>query len=154
MACSDERPCGWECLLALAGAAAAPRAFAGEHAIVTHDRDGEFAPRWRDGHFEYGGDGARHWIRGTAAGDGTTALLATRTPYDPPLDFRGRFLQVDGQGRGHEPARRAWNSGSPRTGCTSDYFAFAVPLFADASYNLLQAGELADDQLQLRKRAS
>ncbi len=127
-------------LLVLAAAAAATAAFAGEHAIVTHDRDGEFAQRWREGKFEYGGDGARHWIRGSTPGDGTTALLATRTPYDPPFDFRGRFLQVTV--KVEDMSRLAgMEFRLSSDGMHSDYFAFAVPRFADASYNLLQAGE-------------
>ncbi len=127
-------------IFGLVVAATALSAFASEHAIVTHDRDGEFAPRWREGRFEYGGDGVRHWIRGTTPGDGTIALLATRTPYDPPFDFRGRFPQVEikvediGRLAGMEFRLSS-------DGMHSDYFAFQVPLFADAPYNLLQAGE-------------
>ncbi len=127
-------------LLALANIGSAPCVLASEHLVVSHSREGEFAPRWREGRFESGGDGARHWIRGTTAGDGSIALLATRTPYDPPFDFRGRFVQVEVK---VEDVSRlnGMEFRLSSDGLRSNYFTFGVPLFADPPTNLLQAGE-------------
>jgi peptidoglycan/xylan/chitin deacetylase (PgdA/CDA1 family) len=118
----------------------APRALAGEQVLVRHSREGEFAPRWREGRFEYGEDGVRHWIRGTTPGDGTIALLATRTPYDPPFDFRGRFLQVEV--KVEDMSRlNGMEFRLSSDGLHANYFSFGVPVFSDAATNLLMSGD-------------
>jgi peptidoglycan/xylan/chitin deacetylase (PgdA/CDA1 family) len=127
-------------LCAIAGLGAdLSRAEPRKQALVTHAREGEFAPRWREGRFEYGGDGARRWVRGTTPGNGTTALLANRIPYDPPLDFTGRFVEVEV--KVEDMARlNGMEFRLSSDGLRSDYFTFGVPLFADAPYNWLQDG--------------
>jgi peptidoglycan/xylan/chitin deacetylase (PgdA/CDA1 family) len=115
-------------------------ALAAEQVLVSHSREGEFAPRWREGRFEYGGDGVRHWIRGTTPGDGTIALLANRAPYDPPFDFRGRFLQVEV--KVEDMSRlEGMEFRLSSDGLRSDYYSFGVPVFADLPTNLLMSGE-------------
>jgi peptidoglycan/xylan/chitin deacetylase (PgdA/CDA1 family) len=128
--------------LALALAAGSPPdgARAGERRIASPAQEGEFAPFWPGGRFEFGGDETRRWVRVTTAGDGTTALFANRTPYAPPIDFRGRFVQV--QVKVEDLGRLGgMQFRLSSDGLATSWFAFTVPLFTDAPTNLLQAGE-------------
>jgi hypothetical protein len=75
----------------------------------------------------------------TTRGDGHPALLANPVAYHPPLDLTGKFvkirLKVDDLSRLGGIELRLSSDGFG-----SSFFAWSVPLYADASFNMVQDG--------------
>jgi peptidoglycan/xylan/chitin deacetylase (PgdA/CDA1 family) len=99
-----------------------------------------FVARWGVGQVEPAGEGASRWPAATTRGDGTIALFAPAQPLAQPLDLRGRQLRVrvrvDDVAALEGLELRLSSDGFARS-----FLGFAVPLFADPSFNLLQPGE-------------
>jgi len=127
-------------LAALGLAALAGSASAGERMIETFSgRSARFAPLWPGGTVEQGGAGGLPWLRVVSDGEGGGTFVANVRPYDPPFDFRGRFLKVwvkvdDVSRLGGMEFRLS----SDRFG--GSYYAFGFPLYDDEDFNVVRDG--------------
>jgi peptidoglycan/xylan/chitin deacetylase (PgdA/CDA1 family) len=124
------------CLLAVAGASPGTAA---EHSIEDFTTPGHYDRRWAEGVLAHGRDGERAYLSCTTPGNGAPVLVANRTPYDPPLDLRGRFVKL-------------WLRVSDVTRLStlevrlssddlrSSWYALSVPIFADPEFGPVQSG--------------
>jgi peptidoglycan/xylan/chitin deacetylase (PgdA/CDA1 family) len=126
--------------LALALAAAASAAGAGESWIDVDPGAGRLAMVWKEGALQVEHEGPRPFTRITTDGVGKPSFLANAAPYSPPIDARRRFVKLLLRVHGFERlAGLELRLGSD--GLRNDWFAFALPLYSDPDYNLLQDGE-------------
>jgi peptidoglycan/xylan/chitin deacetylase (PgdA/CDA1 family) len=96
-----------------------------------------FAPLRGVGAHARGSDAQGAWLRFEAEGAGSTAAVGTPAPLAPPLDLRGRFVALRARVDRAERLAGAELVLASQGGA----FAIPVPVFADATMNLLQSGE-------------
>ncbi len=127
-------------LLALALLGAGPGvAPAGTRPVDGFAEPGRWARRWAEGSLETGVDRGRPFLRCTTQGDGAPSLVANREPFDPPLDFEGRFPRI--WIRVADVSRLAgMEIRLSSDDLAGSWFAFRVPLFADARFGPVQSG--------------
>jgi peptidoglycan/xylan/chitin deacetylase (PgdA/CDA1 family) len=117
-------------------AGALPVSAAEVDAFATPER---WARRWAEGSLETGSDRGRVFLRCETQGDGALALVANRQPFDPPLDFTGRFPKV--WIRVADVSRLAgMEIRLSSDDLAGSWFAFRVPLFEDERFGPLQSG--------------
>lgn len=112
-------------------------AAADEELVASMDSGDEYVSRWGRARLDYGADADGPWIRATTHGDGEPDLIGLRARLDRPVDFTGRFVKVRVKVRdvAHLAGMEFRLSSD---GLASSYFSFAVPLYADPEFNLLQ----------------
>lgn len=126
-------------LLGLVACTTPPAAPAAERWIEPLREAGAVSERWGSARVETGREGGFHWVRCTTSGRGRPALLTNTKPYDPPVDLRGRFLQV--WVRVEDVKRiRALELRVSSDHFATNHYAFSVPLFGDPRFGLLQPG--------------
>jgi len=98
-----------------------------------------FSADWGAGRIDWGRDAGRAFLRCTTTGAGDLSMVTTRGRLPAPVDLRGRFLRllvkVDDASRLSAMELRLASGG-----LATDYFSFAIPLFDDERFNVLQSG--------------
>jgi peptidoglycan/xylan/chitin deacetylase (PgdA/CDA1 family) len=120
--------------LGLALALASPAAGAGDPALL---EAAAFEPLRGTGAVARGSDAQGAWLQFESAGPGATAVVGTPAPLAAPLDLRGRHVSLRARVDGAERLAGAELVLASREGA----FAIPVPVFGDASMNLLRSGE-------------
>jgi peptidoglycan/xylan/chitin deacetylase (PgdA/CDA1 family) len=118
--------------------ALAASARAKEQALVDLAAADAFAPQWPAGELHSGRDGKRHWLEVRTAGDTSPVMITNRTPWQPALDLRGRFLKVwirvdDLEKLGGMEFRLS-------SGSLEEHFAFGFTRYADLDGNVVREG--------------
>jgi peptidoglycan/xylan/chitin deacetylase (PgdA/CDA1 family) len=119
------------CLVATAAPAA-------ERWIVTEPTPEHFALLWKEGSIEAGSEVGRSFVRLTTDGRSHPSFAATRA-LQPKLDAQGRFVKLllRIQGMQHLAGLELLvGSGA----LDADVYSFALPLYGDPEYNVLQDG--------------
>jgi peptidoglycan/xylan/chitin deacetylase (PgdA/CDA1 family) len=137
-------------VLALATAAACAsgadrRAAAAEAPTAPLVPTAAFEPLVGVGASERGSDARGAWLRFETAGPGVMAAVGTASPLIPPIDLHGRFVSLQVRVDAAERLAGAELLLASRDGS----FAIDVPIFDDATMNLLQSGQWVDLTLGL-----
>jgi peptidoglycan/xylan/chitin deacetylase (PgdA/CDA1 family) len=129
------------CLTPLVSApGAAPTAPASREVLVAGVGSSEtFGADWGAGRISWGRDAERAFLRCTTTGAGDLSMVTSRGRLPAAVDLRGRFLRlwvkVDDASRLSAMELRLASGG-----LHTDYFSFAVPLYEDERFNVLQSG--------------